>query len=42
VKDAPPIDTDGALRAADEPEVFTHYELDYQTGASGERRLARR
>lgn len=42
VKDAPAIDTDGELRAADEPEVFKHYELEYQTGASGERRLARR
>jgi hypothetical protein len=42
VKDAPAIDTDGELRAADEPEVFKHYELDYQPGARGERRLARR
>lgn len=42
VKDAPGIDTDGELLAADEPAVFQHYELEYQTGASGERRLARR
>ncbi len=42
VKDAPFIDTDGELPAADEEPVFKHYELAYQPGASGERRLARR
>jgi PRC-barrel domain len=42
VKGAPGIDTDGELLAADEPAVFEHYGLDYQAGASGERRLARR
>ncbi|WP_431043158.1 PRC-barrel domain-containing protein [Streptomyces sp. P1-3] len=42
VKDAPSIDTDGVLPAEDEPAVFTHYDLKYQTGAGGERRLARR
>jgi hypothetical protein len=42
VSDAPSIDTDGELAAADEPRVFAHYDLPYQTGASGERRLARR
>lgn len=41
-KDAPGIDTDGELTAADEPAIFEHYGVDYQPGASGERRLARR
>ncbi|MFD7641782.1 PRC-barrel domain-containing protein [Kitasatospora sp. NPDC059795] len=42
VKDAPSIDVDGVLAAEQEPEVFAHYNLDYATGAGGERRLARR
>ncbi|MFD4256463.1 PRC-barrel domain-containing protein [Streptomyces sp. NPDC058534] len=42
VKDAPSIDTNGVLPAEDEPAIYRHYELDYQPGASGERRLARR
>ena len=42
VKDAPSIDTDGELPAGDEEAVFQHYGLTYQTGAGGERRLARR
>jgi hypothetical protein len=43
VKDAPvTIDTDGELAASDEPELFKHYGLEYQAGASGERQLARR
>lgn len=42
VRDAPAIDTDGELAAADEPELFRHYGLDHQPGAAGERRLARR
>jgi sporulation protein YlmC with PRC-barrel domain len=42
VKDAPSIATDGELPAAGEPAVFEHYEFSYQTGAGGERRLARR
>ncbi|MGW4384869.1 PRC-barrel domain-containing protein [Kitasatospora sp. NPDC004531] len=42
VKNAPSIDTDGVLAAEQEPEVFAHYQLDYATGAGGERRLARR
>jgi hypothetical protein len=42
VADAPSIDVDGELAAADEPAVFQHYNLPYQTGAAGERRLARR
>jgi hypothetical protein len=42
VGDALTIDTDGELTAADEPGVFAHYNLPYATGASGERRLARR
>lgn len=42
VGDAPAIDLDGELTAANEPTVFAHYGLPYQTGATGERRLARR
>ena len=42
VGDAPSIDTDGELAAADEPRVFAHYDLPYSIGAGGERRLARR
>ena len=42
VKDAPSIDTDGELLAADEEAVFKHYGLTYQPGAGGERRLGRR
>ncbi|QPP05512.1 PRC-barrel domain containing protein [Streptomyces bathyalis] len=42
VRAAPWIETDGELPAADEAMVFEHYKLDYETGAGGERRLARR
>jgi hypothetical protein len=42
VGSAPTIELDGELTAVEEPGVFAHYELPYQTGASGERRLARR
>jgi hypothetical protein len=42
VGDAPGIDVDGELAAGDEPQVFAHYELPYQVGAGGARRLARR
>jgi len=42
VKGAPSIGTDGELPADGEPAVFQHYELSYQAGAGGERRLARR
>jgi PRC-barrel domain len=42
VKDAPSIDTDGELPAAEEEAVFKHYGLAYEPGAGGERRLARR
>lgn len=42
VRRAPAIDLDGELAAADEPAVFEHYELPYEPGARGERRLARR
>ncbi|MGW0085685.1 PRC-barrel domain-containing protein [Streptomyces sp. NPDC003393] len=42
VKQAPSIDTDGVLPATEEPAVFGHYELAYNPGAAGERRLARR
>lgn len=42
VKHAPAIDTDGELPAGDEEAIFTHYNLPYHPGTSGERRLARR
>jgi len=42
VMDAPSIDTDGELAAAEEPVVLQHYGLLYQPGVSGERRLGRR
>ena len=42
VADAPSIDVDGELAATDEPAVYAHYQLPYQAGAAGERRLARR
>lgn len=42
VKSAPSIEADGELLAANEPDVFAHYELPYAPGAAGERRLARR
>jgi hypothetical protein len=42
VKGAPSIETDGELLAGDEEAVFRHYEMTYQPGAGGERRLARR
>jgi hypothetical protein len=41
-KNAPSIDTDGELAAAEEPGVFEYYGLRYEPGASGERRLGRR
>jgi hypothetical protein len=42
VGDSPTIELDGELTAAEEPAVFLHYSLPYQTGTAGERRLARR
>jgi hypothetical protein len=42
VGDAPGIELDGELTAADEPAVFSYYGLTYLPGSSGERRLARR
>lgn len=42
VHDAHSIDTDGELAASDEPAIFAHYEMPYQAGSAGERRLARR
>jgi hypothetical protein len=42
VKESPFIGTDGELEAGLEPELYTHYELPYATGANGERRLGRR
>ncbi|MEU7551815.1 PRC-barrel domain-containing protein [Streptomyces sp. NPDC044571] len=42
VKGAPSMGTDDVLAAEDEPALFAHYELSYQPGTGGERRLARR
>jgi hypothetical protein len=42
VRGSPSIDTDGVLPAEDEEAIFKHYNLVYQPGATGERRLARR
>jgi hypothetical protein len=42
VKDCPAIGTDDVLPATDEEAVFQHYGLTYQSGAGGERQLARR
>ncbi|NLU73100.1 PRC-barrel domain containing protein [Streptomyces sp. HNM0575] len=42
VRSAPSIETDGELPAEGEPGIFGHYELEYETGTGGERRLARR
>jgi hypothetical protein len=39
---APGIDLDGELAATDEPAVFAHYDLPYEFGNAGARRLARR
>lgn len=42
VKKCPAIGTDDVLPAEDEAAVFAHYGLSYQSGANGERQLARR
>ncbi len=42
VTDAPAIDTDGELTAADEPAVFAHYKVPYVPATPGARKLARR
>ncbi|MET9557128.1 PRC-barrel domain-containing protein [Streptomyces sp. NPDC006645] len=42
VKDAPSMGTDDVLPAEDEKAVFSHYDLPYEPGPSGERQLARR
>lgn len=42
VKDAPSIGTDGELPVEDELAVYKHYDLPYEPGAGGERRLGRR
>jgi PRC-barrel domain protein len=39
---APSIETDGELTAADEPAVFTYYDLPHAPGTAGGRQLARR
>ena len=42
VRSAPSIDLDGELPVADEEPVFAHYELAYEQGAGGGRRLGSR
>ncbi|MGX1882874.1 PRC-barrel domain-containing protein [Streptomyces sp. NPDC055287] len=42
VKGAPSMGTDDVLPAEDEEAIFVHYDLPYEPGAGGERRLARR
>jgi hypothetical protein len=42
VKSAPSIGPDGELPAGDEEAIFKHYDLGYEPGGGGERRLARR
>jgi hypothetical protein len=42
IKEAPFIATDGELEAAQESDLYAHYELPYVTGSNGERRLGRR
>jgi hypothetical protein len=42
VKTSPAMGTDDVLPVEDEPAIFAHYELAYEQGAGGERRLARR
>jgi hypothetical protein len=41
VKKCPTMGTDEVLFAEDEKAIFEHYGIGYQTGAGGERRLAR-
>ncbi|GGX12766.1 PRC-barrel domain-containing protein [Streptomyces lomondensis] len=42
VKKAPSIGMDDILPAEAEEAIFRHYDMPYQTGAGGERQLARR
>ena len=42
VRGAPSIGTDDELLATQEPQLFDHYGLAYDTGSDGARRLARR
>jgi len=42
VRDAASIGTDGELPAGSEEAIFKHYDLNYQPGGGGGRRLARR
>jgi len=42
VKDAPSIGTGGQLPVERESEVFSYYDIGYERGRGGERRLARR
>jgi sporulation protein YlmC with PRC-barrel domain len=42
VRSAPSIGMDDVLPAEEEEAIFQHYGWTYQTGANGERRLARR
>ena len=42
VREAPSIGMDAELPAGDEEAIFKHYDLSYEPGGTGERRLARR
>lgn len=42
VKGSPSIEVDGQLELDRESEIFAHYDLEYNLGSSGERRLGRR
>ena len=42
VRDAPSIGVDGELPVGEEEAIFGHYDLSYERGGGGERRLARR
>lgn len=42
VKKAPSVGMDDILPAEEEEAIFRHYDMAYQTGANGERQLARR
>ncbi|MBO8203227.1 PRC-barrel domain-containing protein [Streptomyces smyrnaeus] len=42
VKKAPAVGMDDILPAEAEKTIFQHYDMSYQTGAGGERQLARR
>lgn len=42
MKKSPSVGMDDILPAESEEAIFQHYDMPYQTGAGGERQLARR